>query len=100
MPENEKTQHFIPAQGNQVALRIVDYEGEGLIIQWANPNFKNTYVNCDGANIDMYRYLKGKFPGTSNAAGARITIVSDEHGSPLELAIQGDEPVKLKERKE
>lgn len=96
MPEHDHEQ--IPAYGNLVVKRIVDHEGEELIIEWINPTYQNTLISCDGDEVDMYNFIKSTYPDLSKAAGAGFAVDSDNLGLPLQIGEINGEPVRLRKR--
>ncbi len=98
MTEKNVENTRFPAYGNLVAKKITDREGEGLIIEWINSAYQNTIINSDGDEVDMYNFVKNKYPDLSEAAGAGFAIDSDELGFPIQIGEINGEPVKLRKK--
>lgn len=68
------------ARGNVVIAKIVEEQGEGLIISWVGSNLKPTYIDSFGEQLPLYNYVKEQIPDLKKAAGKSLSVFISDDG--------------------
>jgi hypothetical protein len=97
-----------PAYGNLVPKTIKLYPGEGLVIEWARPDFMRTTIDSTGDEKPLYDHLVNVVLGLSASDKSKgVTILarnlpplhieSNDTGNIMAIGEWGKELVSIKE---